>query len=110
VDPILNVYPIRAMIMDLPRAVVAVSPIIGGEAVKGPAAKMMAEMGMPVTATAVAEYYGALIDGFVHEETDEAAVSGLAALATQTMMRTAADRRRLAQETLDFAQRVGSGR
>jgi LPPG:FO 2-phospho-L-lactate transferase len=50
IDPILNVYPIRTMMMDLPQAVVAVSPIIGGRAVKGPAAKMMQEMGLPVTA------------------------------------------------------------
>ena len=42
IEPILNAYPVREMIMDLPRAVVAVSPIVGGQALKGPAAKMMA--------------------------------------------------------------------
>lgn len=110
VAPILNVYPIRAMIMDLPRAVLAVSPIIGGEAVKGPAAKMMGEMGLPVTAAAVAEHYGPLIDGFVHEETDQVTGDNLATLGTQTLMRTAADRRRLAAETLAFARRVGESR
>ena len=65
IDPILNVYPIREMIMDLPRAVVAITPIVGGKAIKGPAAKMMAEMGLQVSAAAVAGYYGELIDGFI---------------------------------------------
>ncbi len=39
IDPILNVYPIRALLMDLPQAIIAVSLIVGGQAVKGPAAK-----------------------------------------------------------------------
>lgn len=71
IDPILNVYPIREMISDLPEIVMAVSPIIGGQAVKGPAAKMMAEMGMTVSPEAVADYYGDLIDLFIYDERDE---------------------------------------
>ena len=59
------------MVMDLPKAVVAVSPIVGGKALKGPAAKMMAEMDMPVSATAVAGYYGDLIDGFIFDLEDK---------------------------------------
>ena len=70
IDPILNVYPIRAMITDLPDLVLAVSPIIAGEVVKGPAAKMMAEMGMTVTAESVSAYYDDLIDVFVCDEND----------------------------------------
>ena len=106
VDPILNVYPIRAMIEDCPKAVVAVTPIIGGEAVKGPAAKMMPELGLDVSATAVAQYYGDFIDGFVIDQQDQATSPELdcATLFTDTWMRDAADRRRLAQETLNFAQ------
>ncbi len=105
VDPILNVYPVREMIMDLPRAVVAVTPIVGHRAIKGPAAKMMAEMAMPVSATAVAAYYGDLIDGFVLDNEDgiQAANLAQAALVTNTIMAEAEDRRRLAQEVLDFA-------
>ena len=106
IDPILNVYPIRALIEDVPRAVVAVSPIIAGQAVKGPAAKMMAERGMDVSAAAVADYYGHLIDGFVYDTRDEgmATEDGLALLCTDTMMHTAADRERLAREVLGFAE------
>ncbi|MCB8967388.1 MAG: 2-phospho-L-lactate transferase [Ardenticatenaceae bacterium] len=105
IDPILNAYPIRPIIEDLPRAVVAVSPIIGGQAVKGPAAKMMEEMGMAVSATAVADYYGDLIDGFVYDAQDAGLLEGsdLASLCVDTIMRTPADRARLAQDVLDFA-------
>ena len=105
IDPILNVYPVREMIMDLPGAVVAVSPIVGGDAIKGPAAKMMAEMDMPVSATAVAEYYGDLIDGFVFDMQDQEQRQDFACLTliTDTIMRSGGDRKRLAQEVLDFA-------
>lgn len=105
IDPILNVYPVRALLEDSPQAVVAVSPIVGGQALKGPAAKMMAEMGLPATAGAVAEYYGSLIDGFVHDRRDDglAVEDGLAVLCTDTVMQTAEDRERLAREVLAFA-------
>ncbi len=105
IDPILNVYPIRALIEDVPRAVIAVSPIIAGQAVKGPAAKMMAERGMDVSAAAVAAYFGHLIDGFVYDCRDVGMVAedGLALLCADTLMHDAADRERLAREVLEFA-------
>jgi LPPG:FO 2-phospho-L-lactate transferase len=105
IDPILNVYPIRALIEDVPGAVVAVSPIIGGKAVKGPAAKMMAELGLAPSAAAVAQYYGHLLDGFVYDQADAgmAAEDGLALLCTDTLMPHPPDRERLAREVLSFA-------
>ena len=105
IDPILNVYPIRALIEDVPRAVVAVSPIVAGQALKGPAAKMMGELGLEASAAAVAGYYGHLIDGFVYDQQDAgmAAEEGLALLCTDTIMRDAAGRERLAREVLAFA-------
>ena len=108
IDPILNVYPIRAMIEDVPQAVVAVSPIIAGQAVKGPAAKMMAERDMDASAAAVAAYYGHLIDGFVYDSRDEgmAAEDGLALLCADTLMTGAAERERLAREVLTFAGEI----
>ncbi len=108
IDPILNVYPIRAMIEDVPQAVVAVSPIIAGLAVKGPAAKMMAERGMDVSAAAIAAYYGHLIDGFVYDAQDAglAAEDGLALLCTDTLMTNANERERLAREVLAFAAEI----
>ncbi|MCA9969540.1 MAG: 2-phospho-L-lactate transferase [Anaerolineales bacterium] len=105
VDPILNVYPIRAMLEDLPRAVVAVTPIIAGQAVKGPAAKLLQELGMPVSATAVSAYYGDLLDGFVFDAQDPAAKAGpdVASTHLDTLMRTPADRQRVARAVLEFA-------
>jgi LPPG:FO 2-phospho-L-lactate transferase len=102
-DPILNVYPIREMIADLPQMVVAVSPIVGGEALKGPAAKMMTELSLPQSAAGVADYYAELVDLFVVDRVD--ANIRIAhephLLATDAVMRSRADRARLAQTTLD---------
>ncbi len=108
IDPILNVYPIRALMMDLPKAIIAVSPIVGGQAVKGPAAKMMQELGFPATSRAIANYYGELIDGFVYDQQDAGRCDDLDVdtRCLDTMMHTAADRSRLAQEILQFAKEL----
>lgn len=106
IDPILNCYPVRASVMDLPRAVVAVSPIVGGDAVKGPAAKLMRERGMAVSAAAVADFYGDLLDGFVYDSVDKGQMDNhpLATICIDTMMPDAHSRERVAQATLDFAR------
>lgn len=108
VDPILNVYPIRAMIADLPELVIAVSPIIGGEAVKGPAAKMMREMELPVTPQSVADHYGDLMDVFVYDVTDKGRVPAgrHELLCTDTLMREQADRVRLAREIVNYSMEL----
>ncbi len=108
IDPILNVYPIRALLEDAPQAVVAVSPIVAGRALKGPAAKMMAEMGLEASAASVAAYYGHLIDGFVYDAQDAglAAEDGLALLCTDTLMTGAAERERVAREVLAMAREL----
>lgn len=107
IAPILGVYPIQPMIMDLPRVVLAVSPIVGGDAVKGPAAKMMREMGLDVSATAVANYYGELLDGFVYDIQDQDTFGDteteMETLCVDTMMHNATDRHRLARDVLTFA-------
>lgn len=102
-DPILNIYPIRAVLADVPEVVVAVSPIVAGEAVKGPTARMMRHWGLPVTPQAVAEHYAGLITGFVQDERDAGVVEDLPTLSTNTLMLTAAERVRLAVEVLRFA-------
>lgn len=108
IDPILNCYPVREYVMDLPRAVVAVSPIVGGDAVKGPAAKLMRERGLAVTPTAVAQHYGDLLDAFVFDEQDAALKDtfDVETLCTDTMMRDEDGRRRVAQAVLDFARQL----
>src|SRR5712671_4769394 len=68
IDPILAVPGVRAALRDCRAPVIAVSPIIGGKAVKGPTAKMMAELGLPVDAAAVARHYGDILDVYVADE------------------------------------------
>jgi len=87
---------------------VAVSPIVAGMAIKGPAAKMMQELSMPASAQAVADYYGDLLDGFVIDESDafqaEAIEAlGIKTLVTPTIMNDLGDRIDLAQQVVKFS-------
>src|SRR5204862_144124 len=75
IDPILAIPGVRAALRDCKVPVVAVSPIIGGKAVKGPTAKMMAELGLPVDAAAVAHHYRDLLDVYIADEEDAAALA-----------------------------------
>ena len=91
------------------RRVVAVSPIIAGQAVKGPAAKMYAELGLQPSTFTVAEHYARLLSGFVVDLKDEAQAKdiellGIKAALTDTLMKTIADRARLAGEVLEFGK------
>ena len=87
---------------------VAVSPIVAGTAIKGPAAKMMQELNIPATALAVArhyqERYPSLLDGFVIDETDRDSLGefDLPSVATQSVMRSLDDRIALARRCLEF--------
>lgn len=110
IDPILAVPGMRAAIGACPAPVVAVSPIIGGRAIKGPTAKMMAELGLPTSARAVAEHYGRLLDGFVldHADADQARTIDLPCLVTRTLMESEDDRRMLADGALAFARRIAA--
>ena len=111
VDPILAVPGVRAALAGCTAPVVAVSPIVGGRAIKGPAAKIMEELGVEVSAAAVAARYRDLLDGFVLDETDgalaaeiESAGAGFRVTAEQTVMRSDDDRARLAARVLGFAR------
>jgi LPPG:FO 2-phospho-L-lactate transferase len=109
VDPMLSIGDTRALLRDLPVPVVAVSPIVGGTAIKGPTAKMMAELQLPSSAAAVAEHYGDLIDGFVLDQQD-ADLHGrldVPTVVTETVMVTLADRIALARSTLAFIDSLG---
>jgi LPPG:FO 2-phospho-L-lactate transferase len=104
VDPLLGIPGMRAAIAAAPAPVVAVSPIVGGQAIKGPTAKMMQELKVPATATQVAAHYGDLLDGFVLDRQDAALHTTLAptTIVAQTVMLTLADRVALADTVLDF--------
>ncbi len=108
VDPMLAIPTLRQAVERCLAPVIAVSPIVGGRALKGPAAKMMAELGVAPNALSVARHYGALLDGFVLDRADAASAAeihdlGMAVLAAPTVMRTAEDKAALARAVLDFA-------
>ena len=109
IEPILAVQGVRAALQACAAPVIAVSPIIGGRAVKGPTAKMMRELGLEVSATAVARHYGDLIDGYVLDHADAASAGGLAVPVSlaQTLMQTLADRESLARAVLATADAIG---
>ncbi len=110
IDPILAVPGMRAALAACRAPVVAVSPVIGGRAVKGPTAKMMAELGLEVSSRTIAERYAGLIDGLVLDAADAGEISAIAlpCLPTATLMSDEADKRRLAQDVLAFARRLVS--
>lgn len=103
VDPILDRPGVRAALAG--KRVIAVSPIIHGQAVKGPLATMIPELtGQPATTAAIAAHYGELLAGMVVEAGDEGGLGALPVLGTQTVMKTRADSLRLARELLTFAE------
>ena len=112
IDPILAVPGIRIALGACPAPVVAVSPLVGGRAVKGPTAKIMAELGVPVTNAAIAAHYEGLIDGLVLDRADRAEAAELAvpALVTETVMTSLEDRIALAAAALGFAAELDGRR
>ena len=110
VEPILAVPGIQAAIRQSDAPVVAVTPIIGGKAIKGPAAKMLAELGLEVSGAAVARRYAGIIDGFVIDETDPLPepLPGVTFFSAATLMNSADDRLRLAQAVLNAADALSA--
>jgi LPPG:FO 2-phospho-L-lactate transferase len=106
IEPILAVPGVSAALAECAAPVIAVSPIIGGRAIKGPTAKMMAELGMTPSAGGVARRYDELIDGYVCDFADMDQAAGVSAKVTlaQTLMTTLADREALARVVLSAAR------
>ena len=100
IAPILAVPGIREALIASAAPVVAVSPIVGGEVLKGPTRAFMDFAGLPASAAGVRDYYGELLDGLIADEP----VDGLPSLQTDTRMPDAAARRRLATEAVAFAE------
>jgi LPPG:FO 2-phospho-L-lactate transferase len=112
VEPILAIPGMRDAITASGAPVVAVSPIIGGRAVKGPTAKMMRELGLEASAAGVAARYGDLLDGYVvdHADADGVGNVGARVTITGTLMTSLHDREMLARATLDAADALASQR
>ena len=107
IGPILAVPGMQAAIEDSPANVVAVSPFVAGEVVKGPTRKFMGAVGAPASTPGVAGLYAGLVDGFVIDTEDPAPPGELPALLVPTLMHDAATRRRVAEATLEFAHGLG---
>ena len=111
IRPILEVPNMRELMRKRRAPVIAVTPIVGGKALKGSAGKMMRELGHEASARRVALEYLKLIDGFVIDAEDEASAedvraSGIEVLVANTVMRTLEDRTALARAVLAFAQTI----
>jgi LPPG:FO 2-phospho-L-lactate transferase len=107
IEPILSVGAIRERIRNARCPRIAVSPIVSGEALRGPAAKMSRELGMEPSAFAVAKRYQGLIGGFVLDRADQSQADDIRALemevlVTDTVMKTNGDRERLAREIVNW--------
>ena len=106
-NPWVSIDPILKVVKEVKKPVIAVSPIIGGKTVKGPAAKMYSELGIEPSALAVAMHYRTILKGFVldnedKEMEDQIKRLGFATLVTNTLMNQLTDRPRLANDVLNF--------
>ena len=106
-NPWVSIDPILRVLKGIEKPVLAVSPIIGGNTVKGPAAKMYLELGIEPSALAVARHYCDLITRFVLDELDrqlegEIRRLNMRTLVTNTLMNSHDDRKRLAMDILSF--------
>ena len=106
IDPILAIPGYREALLGTEAPIIVVSPIIRGRAVKGPTAKMMAELGQTPSARAVAEHYGDLVDGFIADEADSGTLSGLRCrvVYAPTLMRGVVEKEALARIVLRAAE------
>lgn len=107
INPILAVPGIRDTLRKTKANVIAITPVIGGRAVKGPTADMLGDLGHEVSARGVAALYSDFIKLFVLDETDkgiqpEIESLGLKVAVTDTLMKTIEDKRRLARQVIEF--------
>lgn len=112
IEPILAVPGLRAAIAACRAPVVAVSPVIAGQAVKGPTTKMMRELGLAATASEVARRYADLLDIFVVDDADAATAlpEGIGLVVTSTLMTSLEDRERVARTVLAAADEAARRR
>ena len=113
IGTILAVPGLRQAVVDSPAPVVAVSPIVAGKTLKGPADLMLRGLGLEVSACGVAQYYGDLLDGMIIDVQDaelkpRLAAMGLQVEVTNTVMGSLEDKRALARRALSLAEAVSA--
>jgi LPPG:FO 2-phospho-L-lactate transferase len=108
IEPILALRGVRQKLRAARAPIIAVAPIIGGNAVKGPTAKMMRELGSAVSAAAVARRYGDLLDAYIVDHVDAASCAGLdpRIVPAKALMETLGEREALARLVLDTADKI----
>ena len=112
IDPIMSVPGLKKAVRDANKPKIAVSNIVGGQAIKGPAAKMMSEMGKDISPLTIIEHYGDLINGFVLDEQDRSQHKSIAKstevelMVTNTVMNSIKIKRALASSIIEFAQKM----
>ena len=114
VDPILSVPGMREVLRQCSAPIIAVSPIVGGDAIKGPAAKMMQEMGLQSSALEIARHYQGFINALIIDEKDAnlapaILAMGIEACVAPTVMKNLDDRIELAKITLELASQIKGG-
>jgi len=114
IDPILSLSDIKTTITTSTAPVIAISPIVGGKAIKGPTAKLMRETGMEPSSLSIAEHYRDIIDGLIIDNQDSAQQDAIEAMGIKvkvcnTVMNSLADKILLAEHTLDFAACMRTG-
>lgn len=113
IDPILAISDIKAAIKSLDAPVIAVSPIVGGQAIKGPTAKIMNELGADVSPVEIARHYRDIIDGMIIDQSDsdyteQISAMGIAVTSAQTVMKSMTDKIELARVAIKFASTIDS--
>jgi len=109
IGPFLEIPAWRELLIEATAPVIAVSPLVNGHAVKGPTAKIMGELQLAQSSVSIARFYEGVIDGLVLDRSEAhlTAEIHVATHVTATLLKTAADRQRLAREVLDFARSFG---
>jgi LPPG:FO 2-phospho-L-lactate transferase len=108
VDPILAMPGVREALAKASAPVVAVSPLIGGKAVKGPTAKLVNEMGIRPDAKSIADHYAGWLDALLVDTQDPPVALSIVQARADTLMTSLEDRIRVARAALDLADRLGA--
>ena len=114
IDPILSLSKIKTFLHTSSTPVIAVSPVVDGQAIKGPTTKIMTELGLKPSAVTIAKHYDGLIDGLILDVLDQSLVSqvedmGIRTKVMNTVMHNDQDKIQLARGVLDFAQEIELG-
>lgn len=106
IGPILALPGVRELLAQVSAPVIAVAPIVGGQAIKGPTAKIMRELAGEPSATTVAGYYADFLDGYLVDPADKVAIPDLVVAPCDVVMRTLADKETLARRCLRLCEEL----